>query len=132
MRRLGLAALALIAAACVAQPTASPTVGPTPPPFFLDIANLDGPPVDVTINGHAVAHVVCQLAGAGGPQFTPGPALPLPWTVAVVRAGGTSMGQWNETGSNGPRTILIRGYQAGEMASEDASGGPVPQGTCPP
>jgi hypothetical protein len=132
MRTLGFAVLALVLAACATQPGASPTVAPAPPPFFLDVANLDGPPVDVTINGRPVAHVVCQLAGAGGPKFTPGLSLPLPWTVTVVRAGGSSMGQWIETGSSGPRTILIRGDQAGEMASEDASGGPVPKGTCPP
>jgi hypothetical protein len=110
----------------------TPAAGsPMPGQFFLGIANLDGPPVDIEVNGTVVATVSCQLdSNVGGPTLTPGPDLPLPWTVRVLRRNGVVLGSWQELGDRGPRQILIRGEQAVELAS-DVSGGPQPTGTCP-
>jgi hypothetical protein len=98
--------------------------------FFLDVANLDGPTVQVKINGRLVAIVRCQLESpTGGPMLTPDPQMPLPWTVRVERADGVPLGTWPEDGLHGPRQILIRGDQAAELPS-DVSGGPAPSGVC--
>ena len=102
-------------------------------PFWLSIANLDGPTVSVEINGRSVGTFRCQLEDASGaPPLTVTADLPLPWIVRVLRPNGSQMGVFYESGDIGSRTILIRGDQAGEFASEEASGGPVPSGACWP
>jgi hypothetical protein len=89
--------------------------------------------VNVRINGNSVATVSCQLGVAtGGPTLTPGPDLPLPWHVDTVDSAGDLLLSVAENGTGGPRAIVIRGHEAVELPSEDASGGAVPAGTCAP
>ena len=91
--------------------------------FSLTVVNVDGPPVDITINGEVVAHLVCH----GGPNsaMTPSASRPLPWTVTVTRSDGTVLGTWMESGKNGARKIDIRSNTVYEVAA-DQGGGPVP------
>jgi hypothetical protein len=97
----------------------------------LIIANLDGPTVDVRINGQVIATVECQRhTSLLVPQLTPGPLLPLPWHVEVFLKTGIQILAVDEFGDRGSRTIIVRGDEAAEFASEDASGGPIPSGDC--
>ena len=124
--------------ACWTPAGASPgaSLGPATPPatgsFFLDVANLDGPRVTVSVNGVALATVSCQLSGARGPVLRPSPSNPLPWAVVVTTPGGTVLTSFQENGDKGPMALLIRGDQAGEVPSDTAFGGPMPVGTCAP
>lgn len=100
--------------------------------FFLDVANIDGPPVAIEINGRVVGQSRCQLdSNVGFPTLTPGPDLAVPWTVRLVRADGSGFGSWVETGSSGPRRIFIRGDRAIE-GPHGIPAGPPPSETCPP
>jgi hypothetical protein len=107
---------------------------PTPPRFFLDVANVDGPPIAIEINGRVVGHIECQLnSGKGIPAVTPGPDLALPWTVRLVRADGSLFGRWVYSGAAGPRTIVIRTDGPIEGPSGHPVGpAPMPSATCPP
>lgn len=99
--------------------------------FSLEIANINGPTVDVLVNGQKVTQVKCQIESASpAPVLTPGPNLPLPWSVSVVAsASGASLGTWGEDGKDGPRMLLIRGNEVAEVPS-GISAGPVAQGIC--
>jgi hypothetical protein len=120
-----LAALLLMALTAACAKASSPSTA-----FYLSVANVDGPPVDIVINGSIAAHVSCQLNSDGtAVNIAPGPNIQLPWTVEVRATSGGSMGVWNETGETGPRMILIRGTQAAELPV-GAPGGPIPQGSC--
>lgn len=118
----------LVVVGCTTVPQATPTS------FFLDVANIDGPPVAIQINGQVVGQSRCQLdSGVGGPTLTPGPDLGLPWTVRLVRADGSAFGSWVETGVTGPRRILIRSDGALEGPNGAPAGpAPLPSETCPP
>jgi hypothetical protein len=98
----------------------------SPGQFSLTVVNIDGPPVDVKINGVVVAHVVCH--GGANPAMTPSASLPLPWVVTVTKADGTVLGTWTEAGNNGGRKIEIRAGYVDEVA-EELGGGPMP-GPC--
>jgi hypothetical protein len=113
--------------------TTAPSPSPSQTAFYLDVANIDGPPVAIEINGRVVAQSRCQLdSGAGGPMLTPGPDAPLPWTVKLVRADGSVYGSWVETGTTGPRTILVRSDGVLEGPSVISGGpAPMPSETCP-
>jgi hypothetical protein len=128
---VGLLALAT-AGACSNPPSSSPSqLAPSSSNFELDIQNLDGPPVSVTINNKVVVEksVSYLISTSPVPVFSPGPGLPLPWKVEVVKADGSVMGSWTETGDGGQRQIVIRGNQAWE-SSADQPPGPVPV-SCP-
>jgi hypothetical protein len=103
-------------------------------PFWLDVADIDGPTVTIEINGRIVATVRCMLTVPFGPMFTPGPGLPLPWDVRVLRSSGQVMLSFHELGAGKPDAIMIRGEEAGVLLSENASGGPapLPSATCSP
>jgi hypothetical protein len=86
--------IVIVVAACAgnAAPPAS-SVGPTPPgptpapsPYSLELANVDGPPVDVLIGGVVVAHLEC--AGYGRLSEGIGQTPPLPWAITVRRTTG--------------------------------------------
>jgi hypothetical protein len=131
--RLMAAALGLLLAGCgQSVGSLAPSAGSSAPGFYLDVANLDGPTVRIEINGRVLATVACQLSGAGGPDFTPGADLPLPWQVQVLGPSGQILLSFEERGERGPMTILVRQDSAAELPSEDASGGPKPEGTCQP
>ena len=100
--------------------------------FSLVIANIDGPPVDVVVNGRVVTHVMCQVTStAAAPVLVPTADDPLPWTVHLDRADGRSLGTWTETGTSGPRMLLIRGTDAAELPAVSPAGA-VPSSSCPP
>ncbi|MBI3751339.1 MAG: hypothetical protein HY263_06745 [Chloroflexi bacterium] len=124
---LMLAMVGALASGCGAGSPASSSS-----PFFLGIANLDGPTVEIEVNDRIIGTVACQLSGADGPTYTPGPELSLPWRVRVLGPGGEVLGTFQELGERGPRTILIRDGGVAEMASDVAGGGALPVGTCPP
>jgi hypothetical protein len=134
--RARLAAVGLFAASCLAAcggSNPSAAEGPTAPAssFQLVIANFDGPPVSVKVNDRLVAsRVLCELeATTLPPVLLPGPDLPLPWKVVVVKGDGTVMGSWTETGQGGDREIVIRGNAAWESPVGESQG-PVPV-SCP-
>jgi hypothetical protein len=89
--------------------------------FSLIVVNIDGPPVDVAINGEVVAHLVCH--GDPIPGMTPSARRPLPWTVTVTRSDGTVLGTWIEAGDNGDRKIDIRADYVVEVAANQGGGG---------
>lgn len=124
---VGLLALATVGACSNPPSSSSSQLTPSSSNFELDIQNLDGPPVSVTINNKVVVEKsVCYLISTSPvPVFTSGPDLPLPWKVEVVKADGSVMGSWTETGNGGQRQIVIRGDQAWE-SSVDQPPGPVP------
>jgi hypothetical protein len=124
------AALLLVAglAGCGQGPTSSPSATSE---FWLEIENLDGPHLTVEVNGQTMAQSVCQVESKSPvPHMTPSTSLPLPWTVTLIRADGSVMGSWTESGNDGPRQILIRGDQAGEFPA-GLPGGP-PAVSCQP
>jgi hypothetical protein len=99
--------------------------------FSLVVHNVDGPPLTLKVNGTVVADSVCQLGSSSpAPFIVPNSTLPLPWNVTLVRADGSNMGSWTESGNNGPRQILIRGNQAAELPA-DEPGGPPPASCAP-
>ena len=100
----------------------------SPGQFSLTVVSIDGPPVDVRINGVVVAHVVCH--GGSNPAMTPSASFPLPWAVTVTKADGTVLGTWKEAGNNGDRMIEIRAGYVDEVAAELGGGGPPPGPTC--
>lgn len=132
-RSLGLL-FVLVVVGCTPVPHATPTPQATQPSFLLDVANIDGPPVTVEINGRVVGQSRCQLdSGVGFPTLTPGPDLALPWTVRLVRTDGSAFGTWVETGSTGARRIVIRSDGALEVPHGAPAGpAPMPSETCPP
>ena len=104
----------------------------TSEPFSLTVNNIDGPPVDVLVNGKIVVHVVCyaQDPNAVAPVLVPTGSLPpTPWTVTVTSRDAT-IGSWNEDGMHGPRTILIRAGGAAVEAAAGSNPGPMPGSTC--
>ena len=125
----------MMAAGCSPTPASSRPSFPAPSAasdFSLKIANIDGPPVDVVVNGRVVAHVTCQVTSTDpAPVLVPKADDPLPWTVDLKRADGRSLGTWTETGTRGPRMLLIRGSEAAELPAVTPAGR-VPTSSCPP
>ncbi len=105
---------------------------PSPAAFFLEIANIDGPTVNIQINGTSVGNVACYAkSGAGDPTFSPSSAQPLPWSVVVLAHGGSVIGTFQESGDSGPRVIFVRPGGVSEGAY-GANPGPAPAPTCMP
>ena len=119
----------LALASCGLAPFATPK-----PSFSLVVNDIDGPAVRIVINGQDIAGTTCYLdpSFVPVPELTAGPDLPLPWTIDVRRADGTSIGSFTERGDDGPREILIRGDRATERQAGVFSAGPAPVGECPP
>ena len=136
-RRLLSVAMGLFICCCLVGCSASLNASPLPSVqgpesgFSLVVHNVDGPPVVITVNGKVMARSVCLLeSNSPAPFVIPTNDLPLPWSVAVLRADGSSMGTWVEAGNDGPRQILIRGNVAAELPA-DQPAGPAPA-SCPP
>jgi hypothetical protein len=108
---VGSIGLACVACASPMTPTASPTTPeatPVPSPYLLELANVDGPPVDVLIDATPVAHLDCAqygqlVAGVGGvPQ--------LPWTITVRRTNGAVLfGPQSFVGGGDRVRLYLRG-----------------------
>ncbi len=128
---------AIVAVGCGSQPSSSGQSPPSTSPvlgsdFTLLIANIDGPPLDVVVNGKVTIRVTCQVTSQeSAPVLKPGPELPLPWAVHLVKSDGQSLGEWTETGTNGPRMLLIRGADAAELPAGTPAG-PAPAPSCVP
>ncbi len=101
-------------------------------PFALTVYDLDGPEVDVRINGKVIGHVACQVtSGTFRLEVAEAAAPPLPWSIELVRADSSIVATFRETGSGGARTIYLRA----SGTYEDATGapiGPPPAATCRP
>ena len=110
-------------------PAASLSVSPD---FTLTIVNIDGPTVAIIVNEQRVGTAPCQLeSSAPAPVLTPGsPMPPLPWLVRLERLSGGSLGNWTESGSDGPRVLVVRGTEVSEQPAP-AAVGPAPAGPCP-
>ena len=128
------AIVAVLLAGC--SPTASSTpqwtTGPSPSEDFrLVIDNLDGPPLDLAVNGSIRLHVVCDPQGTiPAPELSPASlSVPLPWALELRRADGSSFGRFTVTGDAGPMRLVIRTIDAGLFRYYDNIG-PAPQPTC--
>jgi hypothetical protein len=100
----------------------STTVSPPPASesdsFYLVVADIDGPPASVMVNGAVAGHVACPNSLV----LRRGAALPeLPWDVVLETDAGVRLGSWEETGDAGPRLLTMRGT----TVVEEAAGGPV-------
>ncbi|MGH2463836.1 MAG: hypothetical protein ACRDGI_00080, partial [Candidatus Limnocylindrales bacterium] len=73
-------------------------------PFTVVVTNIDGPPVDVFINGSRTAEVAC----ASGAILTVGSdgIPPLPWALDVRRRSGSDMAKFQVEGGVG-QVLLI-------------------------
>jgi hypothetical protein len=119
----------LVAAGCSAGPPgatlSSPIARPaaSTPPYSLYVADVDGPPVDLLIDGHLVAEVSCSgytwlHAGVGSvPQ--------LPWSLDVRRQGGGLLQHFDVVGGQ-DFTLLLRGdtIALGQFGSAGPSSAP--------
>lgn len=130
---LGLALwLAGALVACSPDSSASPAPTSSVAAFFLLVVDIDGPPVDIQINGKSAGSAVCYAARSGpDPTFAPSSTQPLPWSVAVVRNGGSVLATFQEDGGNGPRTVFVRANGVTE-AAYGANPGPAPAASCAP
>ena len=107
--RLAVGAAGLIASC--AAPAPSPlatqaTITPAPTGWVLNVADVDGPPIVLMIDGTVVADVSCsrytQLReGVGGVQR-------LPWSLDVRRQGGGLLPHFDVSGGE-DFTLLLRG-----------------------
>jgi hypothetical protein len=100
--------------------------------FFLTVMDIDGPPVDVEINGKVIGHAVCQgTSFEPQPTYSPVNGSSLPWSVRILRHDGSVLAAFLEVGGHGPRTLFIRTTGAYED-SYGANPGPAPAATCVP
>lgn len=118
---------AALATSCGTTP--HPTSGsssPARPSANIDVDNVDGPPVELIVNGITVSDLHC----GGVVQLATIMTLPpLPWTIQLRRQDGSVLGSWTEDGSNGDRAIVLRGTQPFELAMGESIG-PPPQSPC--
>lgn len=112
--------------------TPTGSAAPSDAAFSLVITNLDGPPIDVLVNGKVVAHVVCDWQSDDtSVELKPGPSSQLPWQVQLVTASGESLGTLTEDGLAGPRVLIVRGTGVTEVPA-GTPGGPAPFASCAP
>ena len=126
-----IALVALVVAAC-AGPAPSAPAGSGTAGFSLTIQDIDGPTLDVQVNGSTVARVACRAGStAAAPVLTVATAGKLPWVVTLKTQAGSTMGQWGEDGTQGPRMLLIHGKDIEELPLSDQLGA-SPAPTCVP
>lgn len=86
--------------------------------YYLVVADIDGPPASVLVNGAVSGHVACPNSLV----LRPGEDIPgLPWEVVLETDAGVRLGSWLQTGDAGPRLLAMRGTRV----VEEAAGGPV-------
>lgn len=103
--------------------------GQAPPAFYLDISDLYGPTVNVTLNGQVVGTLMC----GGDVRLAPGTALPaLPWDVSIVEQTGTTIWRSHETGTNGWRHLTTLGDDVDMQDWTMPTPAGFLPGTCPP
>jgi hypothetical protein len=126
--RLGVAlVLAETLAACTSAPPSAAVIGPTeaaaPTGWVLNVADVDGPPIEIQIGGHVVAEVSCS--GYTKLQEGVGGVPDLPWSLDVRRQGGALLGHFDVYG--GPDfTLLLRGdtVALGQFAADGPAASP--------
>ena len=98
-------------------------------PFECVIANIDGPPVRVIVNGVALGSTLsCTGDGLALRTATPN-APPLPWDIIVATLDGTPFGSGSADGSLA-KVLLVR--RGGVMEQpEPGNPGPGPSLPCP-
>jgi hypothetical protein len=100
--------------------------------FSLTVLDIDGPPVDVLVNGRAtVSGATCDPTSE-----RPRPMVvsdePFPWRIDVVHAGsGAPLGSFSENGAQGPKVLLVRpdGVRLEPLFSDPGS---APISSCAP
>lgn len=98
-------------------------------PFEYDIANIDGPPVTVSIDGVVVgAPVVCEAAAVVLTANSAGMP-PLPWHIVVSTLDGSRFGSGSADGSLA-KVLFVRREGVMEEA-QPGNPGPGPQLPCP-
>jgi len=124
--------LAYAGTGCSQTATLPPAATASPAAFALTVYDLDGPEADVRINGQKVGHVTCQVVSYSFLlEVDPASSPPLPWTVDLVRADGSLVATFLETGAGGSRTIFLRASGTFEQ-STGLPVGPAPAATCRP
>jgi hypothetical protein len=99
-------------------------------PFSMIVVNIDGPPVDVYVDGAKAAHAVCAPGGVEVPPTVVSSA-PFPWYVEVRRSDGSLLGSFDASDSIGPLTIVVRTDSA-TVIPRGQNIGPAPGATCAP
>ena len=116
--------------ACILSLAACGPAGGTASAFFVKVVNVDGPPVEVDVNGTMVGQRSCQspdLTLAAGDPSVGG----FPWTIDIRHVNGPTLRTVDiGDGSGKPQIILIRGD--GVLVGDyPASYGPAPILPCP-
>jgi hypothetical protein len=127
------ALLVMVLAGCgggaqITAPSASaPTVSPSPGAPSLYVADVDGPPVDLFVNGNVVASVPCD----GYMMLTPGSgAVPLlPWSLDVRRQGGEFLKHFDVTAVD-TFTLLLRSDAVPALGRFGSTGPSPDPGAC--
>lgn len=108
------------------------TTVPAPSPaeaFSLIVVNVDGPPVDVLVNGTLVLqHAACYLNDDYAPPALT-PTMAFPWHIEVRDARGASLGSFVENGNEGPKAILVR-WDGATLIPRGANPGQAPKASC--
>ena len=99
-------------------------------PFSLIVVNIDGPPVDVFVDGGPVVHAVCAPGGLDMPPEVVSTA-PFPWHIVVRRTGGPVLKTFDVTDTQGPQTVLVRTWGA-TLIPAGQNAGPAPAASCGP
>jgi hypothetical protein len=91
------------------------------------VYNVDGPTVDVVVNGQFVRQLPCGTSV----ELTQLARIPaLPWTIELRRVDGRAIGRWSVQRLREARQLVLRGEEAHELPIP-ASIGPPPRLPCP-
>jgi hypothetical protein len=101
----------------------------------LTFMNIDGPPVDVRINGSPLggggAPPGTLMCGQSGAIDATTPGLPaFPWTIDVVGSDGANISRFVVDGQGRPLIALVR-RDGVVVGPKDMSYGPAPELPCP-
>jgi hypothetical protein len=129
--------LVLVVVSVGCAPVASRSTGPFQPftgdpsqPFSLIVVNIDGPSVDVFLDGSFAAHADCAPRGVDTPPAVVSSA-PLPWRIEVRRSDGSVFGSLVANASQGPLTLLVR-TDGVSLIPRGQNIGPAPAASCTP
>jgi hypothetical protein len=104
-------------------------ISPAFMPKQIEVVDVEGPPVTITINGEPVADLVCQNAdGANTVTLAADKNLPaLPWHLTVLRADGVLINTFDFDHLD-PWLLLVRGEDSAYLMPRNAPswGGPAP------
>jgi len=98
--------------------------------FSLIVVNMDGPTVDVFVDGARAAHSSCAPNGQDVPVEVVSTA-PFPWHIEVRRTTGEVVAAFDAIDTNGPMTVLVRTGGA-SLIPRGQNPGPAPAPSCAP